>query len=179
MKKLMLVAFAFFVATFSHAQETPVADLTAGYSVIQVAKGPSLTANGGNGSAALNLTKWLAVAGDLGIYHTSSGGAGLTAVTYTAGPRVSYRHWDRVTPFAQVLLGGAHASSSQSGFSPTNAFAFGAGGGADFGLGSSRRFALRPQVEYFGFGTVSDFGFGDATRTVRISLRIVLRIGEK
>ena len=151
-----------------------------GYSVIQVVKGPSLTANGGSGSAALYLTGWFGVAGDLGIYHATYGGAGLTAVTYTAGPRFSYRHWSRVTPFAQVLFGGAHASSSQASFTgPTDAFGLGIGGGADFELGSSGRWALRPQLEYFGFGTPSDFGFGSSTRTVRVSVGFLYRIGRK
>lgn len=181
MKRLLLGALVLsFFSTVSKAQDPPAADLAAGYSVIQVVKGPSLTANGGSGSAALYLTGWFGVAGDLGIYHATYGGAGLTAVTYTAGPRFSYRHWSRVTPFAQVLFGGAHASSSQASFTgPTDAFALGIGGGADFELGSSGRWALRPQLEYFGFGTPSDFGFGSSTRTVRVSVGFLYRIGRK
>lgn len=181
MKKLLLAAVIFSVlATLSRAQDTPVVDLAAGYSVIQVVKGFSLTANGGSGSAALNITPWFGVAGDLGIYHASAG-AGLTAVTYTAGPRFSYRHWSRVTPFGQVLFGGAHVvSTSQATYNgPANAFALGIGGGADFGIGSSGHWALRPQVEYFGFGTPSDFGFGSATGTVRVSVGLVYRIARK
>jgi hypothetical protein len=34
-------------------------------------------------------------------------------------------------------------------------------------------------VEYFGYGTPSDFGFGDATGTVRVSFGIVYNIGKK
>lgn len=181
MNKLLLAALAFSVSVaLCQAQETPFADVAAGYSVIQVVRGNSLTANGASGSAALDLTRWFGIAGDLGVYHATSGGTGLTAVTYSGGPRFSYRRWTRVTPFGQVLFGGAHASASQSNFTgPTNAFAFGVGGGADFALGSGSRFALRPQIEYFGFGEPSDFGFGNATGTVRISLGLVYRFARK
>jgi outer membrane immunogenic protein len=154
--------------------------LAAGYSVIHVVRGFSLTANGGSGSAALNITRWFGIAGDLGIYHASPG-AGLTALTYTAGPRFSYRRWNRFTPFGQVLIGGAHVvSASQANYNgPSNALALGLGGGADFGFGSSGHWAVRPQLEYFGFGTPSDFGFGDATGTIRVSLGLVYRIAKK
>jgi hypothetical protein len=98
----------------------------------------------------------------------------LTAITYTAGPRISYRHWKRLTPFAQALFGGAHASSSASNYAgATDAFAFGVGGGADFVLDRSERFVLRPQLEYFGFGTI-----GSMTDTVRFSVGIVFRIAK-
>ncbi|HTZ96329.1 MAG TPA: hypothetical protein VMB18_08035 [Terriglobales bacterium] len=181
MKNLPLAAAILAVFTPAlWAQDTAAVDLAAGYSVIHVVRGFSLTANGGSGSAALNIARWFGIAGDLGIYHATPG-AGLTAVTYTAGPRFSYRHWNRFTPFGQILIGGAHVvSTSQANYNgPTDALALGIGGGADFGIGSSGRWAIRPQVEYFGFGTPSDFGFGGATGTVRVSLGIVYRIGEK
>lgn len=50
---------------------------------------------------------------------------------------------------------------------------------ATFALGSSGRFALRPQVEYSGFGPPSDFGFGSATGTVCVSVGFVYRIARK
>lgn len=90
----------------------------------------------------------------------------MDAGTYTFGPRVSYRHWGRFTPFSQVLLGGVRYAN--------NAFAFGAGGGADIGLDSGGRFALRPQVEYFGFRAN-----GSTTSTVRFGVGLVLRIGKR
>ena len=33
-----------------------------------------------------------------------------TVFTYLAGPRLSYRHYSRITPFAQILFGAVHAS---------------------------------------------------------------------
>jgi outer membrane protein OmpA-like peptidoglycan-associated protein len=71
-------------------------------------------------------------------------------VSYLFGPRLSFRNSSRVTPFAQLLLGGAHGSGN-SGFlasgSSLNGFALATGGGLDWGL--TRRVALRlPQEEY-------------------------------
>jgi len=176
MKTLTLAAFIFSVlATVAHAQVTAVADVAGGYSFIEVVKGYYLLANGGSGSLSFNVNNWLGAVGDFGVYHASPVGPGLLAETYSFGPRFSYRRWDRLIPFGQFLLGGGHASQTITGFTGvTNAFAFGAGGGADIGLGSDGRFALRPQVEYLGFR-----GTGVTTGTVRVSVGIVFRIGKK
>ncbi|HYA63212.1 MAG TPA: hypothetical protein VED66_08405, partial [Candidatus Sulfotelmatobacter sp.] len=104
--------------------------------------------------------------GDFALYHSSPIGPGLAAGTYTFGPRFSYRHWGKFTPFAQVLLGGVRYAH--------NALAFGAGGGADIALDRRGRFALRPQLEYFGFRTN-----GSTIDTIRYSIGIVFRIGAK
>jgi hypothetical protein len=168
-KNLILPALALLLASPAMAQDFPAAELGIGYSTIDVIKGERQTANGGNGSIAFDFNRWLGAVGDLGVYSASPS---LTAITYTAGPRLSYRHWSRLIPFAQLLFGGAHASSSASGYAgATNAYAFGAGGGTDFVLDHSGRFVLRPQVEYFGFGTI-----GSMTDTVRVSVGIVFRI---
>ena len=100
------------------------------------------------------------------MYHSSPVGPRLAAGTYSLGPRLSYRHWGKCTRFAQVLLGGVRYAY--------NAFAFGAGGGADIKLDSRGRFALRPQLEYFGFRTN-----GNTTGTIRFCLGIAFRIGTK
>ena len=170
MKKAMFVSLAFALAMpAARAQTFPVVDLSVGYSMIDVVKGPSQIASGGNGSIAFNFAPWLAAAGDLGIYSASPN---LTAIIYTGGPRISYRHWERTIPFAQVLFGGAHASSSRPNYTgATNAYALGAGGGADFVLDRGQRFVLRPQLEYFGFGTI-----GSTTDTLRLSVGVVFRI---
>ncbi len=78
-----------------------------------------------------------------------------SAFTYLAGPRFSYRKFDRVTPFAQALFGGIHASdiaitgcTVNCTFLPSeNAFALTAGGGLDIKI--SHHIALRVvQAEY-------------------------------
>jgi hypothetical protein len=167
MKNLMMATLAFtLLATVTRAQDTPVVDVAGGYSVIQVLKGISATGYGGSGSVALNVNDWLGLVGDVGLYHSSPFGPGLDAGTYTFGPRVSYRRWGRFTPFGQVLLGGVRYAA--------NGLAFGSGGGAEIGLDSGGRFALRPQVEYFGFRAN-----GSTTNTVRVSVGVVLRIGRR
>ena len=69
-----------------------------------------LNMNGVSGSGTINANNWLGVAGDLGYYHASPGGVGFNTVTYTVGPRFSYRMPDSVipvVPFAEALIGGA------------------------------------------------------------------------
>ena len=84
-----------------------------------------------------------------GVYHAHPG-VSLTAAAF--GPRFSFRQLGRFIPFTQLLIGGQHASAVTTGFTDaSNAFTLGAGGGFDIGLDSRGRFALRPQMEYFGF----------------------------
>jgi len=167
MKKLMIAALVLTLfATVAQAQETSAADVALGYSLIQVVDGFGLTANGGSGSTALNINHWLGAVGDFGLYHSAPIASGIAAGTYTFGPRFSYRHWGRLTPFSQVLIGGVRYSS--------NGLAFGAGGGADIALDARGRFALRPQVEYFGFRAN-----GGTTSTVRVCVGLVFRFGKR
>lgn len=172
----MVLLFAGFACGRIQAQETPVADVAAGYSLLLVTHGFTLTSMGGSGSVALNVTNWLGAVGDFGGYTVTSGSlTGFNTQTYTFGPRFSYRRLPRLVPFGQVLFGGYHATSAQPGFTgATNSFAVSAGGGADFGLNESGEFALRPQLEYFGFR-----GNGNTTGAIRFSIGVVFRIRNK
>ena len=175
MKKLVVAALVFSVwATAAHAQETPVGDVAVSYGLIEVPQGFTFIMNGGSGAVALNVNNWLGVVGDFGAYHAHPG-VSLTAETYTFGPRFSYRALDRFTPFAQILIGGQHASAVTTGFTnASNAFTIAGGGGFDISLDGRGRFALRPQFEYFGFRAN-----GNTTTTARLSIGIVFRIGKK
>ena len=159
------------MATVSWAQETPVADVAGGYSLLYVVKGFTLAMNGGSSSMAVNANDWLGVVGDFGAYRGSA--ASLTVETYTAGPRFSYRKKGRFVPFAQALLGGSHASMV-SGFTGLNSFVFGGGAGADIGLGRAGRFAVRPQLEYLGFRAS-----GITTNSTRFTLGLVFHFRGK
>jgi hypothetical protein len=175
MNKLLIAAFVLALLPLpSRAQDTPVAEVAAGYSELVVVRGISNSMGGGSGSVTLNVNHWLAAVGDFGAYNGSPGVTGLTAETYTFGPRFSYRQLGRVVPFAQFLLGGQHASAVSGGFNGLNAFAFAAGTGADIRLGSGGTVTLRPQVEYFGFRAN-----GSMANSVRLSVGIVFRIGKK
>jgi hypothetical protein len=161
-------------AAVSPAQETPRAEVSVGYSVVEVLEGYTFRMDGASSSVAWNANNWLGFVADWGIYHGSPG-VSLTTNTYTFGPRFSYRHWNRFVPFAQVLAGGAHASAITSGFTDSsNAFAPAAGAGADIVLDRRAKFALRPQMEYFAF-----HGNGGFTNNARMSLGLVFRFGAK
>src|SRR6185295_14194900 len=101
-----------------NAQEVPTAEIAGVYSVIL---GAGSSCNGGGGIASLNVNRWFGAVADVNGCRTKFSVFGGTATnsrfTYLFGPRVSYRS-HRLTPYAQVLIGGAHASStlSPSGF---------------------------------------------------------------
>jgi hypothetical protein len=158
-----------------HAQDTPVADVSAGYSFFYVVKGLTLANNGGSGSVAFNANNWLGLAGDFGVYHAvPSSHTGLTVGTYAVGPRFTYRKLDRFVPFGQTLVGGGHGSEIAGGFTGVNSFVFGGGGGADIVLDSGAKFALRPELDYFGFRANRL-----TTNTIRLSIGVVFRLGRK
>lgn len=176
MKKLILAAILFATcAGIARGQDVPAGEVAFGYSTIYVVKGFTFFMQGGASSAAVNVNNWLGIVGDFGAYHAPSGVSSLVAETYMAGPRFSYRHWDRFIPFGQVLAGGMHSSAVATGFTDSsNAFAFGAGGGADLVIARGGRFALRPQMEYLGFRAN-----GNTTNNVRLSIGIVVRVGRR
>jgi len=165
--------------TVVHAQETPKADISAGYSLLFIAKGFTLTMNGGSVAGAVNVNDWIGVVADFGAYDGSAGIPGLIGETYTFGPRFSYRKWNRLTPFAQVVIGGGHANTTNGGFlGARNAFAAGAGGGGDLVLDRAGKFALRAQLEFLNFRTNDNFSPQSNTGAFRFSAGIVFRFGK-
>jgi hypothetical protein len=176
MKKLISATVVLvLLSTVSYAQtSTPQAEVAAGYSHLEILKGYTISMDGASGSAAFNVNRWFGVAGDFGVYHGDPGES-LTGETYTFGPRFSYRKLPRLVPFAQALFGGSHFSASSGGITGGGSeFAFGLGGGADVNLRRNRKFAVRPQLEYFGIRSS-----GSTTPSLRISIGLVYRIGKK
>jgi hypothetical protein len=168
--KLMIAALVFFGAAAvvgaqenTPGQQTPVAELSIGYSYIRTATSTGLSGNGGSGSVAVNVTSWLGAVGDFGIYHIPNSNRTVDGGTYTFGPRFSYRRLGRIVPFAETLFGGARGGP--------NPFTFAAGGGADVVLDRGGNFALRPEVDYFGFREN-----GGTLNAVRVSAGFVWRI---
>jgi len=162
-----LLAVLLLSGVSAYAQENaPKVDVFAGYSYVQANPGvtgvDSFHLHGGNANVSYNITNWLGGVADFGGYTNGNilnSGASGTFSTYLFGPRLSYRHYRRVTPFGQVLFGVAHANAAAFNTSGTqNAFAMTAGGGVDYKLFD--HFAIRPfQAEYlltrFGVGTTS------------------------
>jgi hypothetical protein len=175
MKKLLWVAVACALfALPSHAQTTPAADASVGYSFLRLTGSGGANLNGVSGSISYNANPWFGLVGDLGVYHGSPSGVSFNATSYTFGPRFTYRQGGRVMPFVQALFGGSHLSASVSGFgsASSNPFAYSFGGGADIPLGDSDRVGLRPQFDYFGFHSN-----GSTANSVRISVALVFHIG--
>jgi opacity protein-like surface antigen len=179
---LALCAFALSAANLRAQDETPKVDLFAGYSYLQSnpssANLDSFHLNGGSVSGAYNVTNWFGAVADFGAYTNGNigrSGAGGTTSTYLFGPRVSYRHFRRVTPFGQVLFGVARTNASAFLTSGSqNAFAMTAGGGVDLRL--TDRFALRPmQVEYL-LTRFQETNVGNQTQNnLRVSTGLVFR----
>jgi len=148
------------------AQDYPKSEIFVGYSYL---RSGGANFNGGSGSSSYNPNNWLGVLGDIGVYHNGQVGS-TNIVTYLFGPRLSYRKSSKVTPYAQLVAGGAHASASAFGFSASaNAFAMSMGGGLEAGI--SPRLAVRLiQAEYM--LTKNSGGTGN---NARISAGIVFR----
>jgi peptidoglycan-associated lipoprotein len=137
--------------------------------------------NGGDGWLSFNVTPSWAVVGQIGAQHASNiggtGGADLTFTSYLFGPRFSRKVGDRLVPFAQVLLGGAHASGSlapeNSGLGGSaNAFALTAGGGLDIGV--TRHIAIRAaELDYF--LTRFDNGVNERQNNFKFSAGLIFR----
>src|SRR5262249_53118087 len=94
--------------------------------------------------------------------------------SYLFGPRATFSR-GRVEPFAQVLIGGAHASSTLFGVSQ-DSFAMTLGGGLD--LKATNLIAIRvAQVEYFPTFFSIPFTNGGQSN-LRVSAGIVFRLGK-
>ena len=154
-KVVVCLLALFSITAVASAQDTPKFDVFAGYSYFRdnpsTSGVPSFNLHGGSASVAYNVNNWLGAVADFGGYHANNilgSGVDGTLSTYMFGPRFSYRHYERVTPFAQTLFGVAHASGSGFGVTGTsNAFAASFGGGVDVKL--FHRLSWRPaQVEY-------------------------------
>jgi hypothetical protein len=189
----------------SKGGNSPRAELFLGYSRFQGV--PTLKVenrmvglNGGVAMVAFNVNHYLGVVADFGGYGdtklrlTQANGASSrvapasgAAYTYLSGPRLSYRRYSRIAPFAQVLFGGVHATeiklSRCSGplctpLAGQNAFAMVAGGGFDIGV--FRHASIRAiQVEYMmtRFGSLNP-DVSTMQNDLRLSSGLVLCLGE-
>ena len=97
-------------------------ELFGGYSYLHFDNSPTFSSNGWELSGDYKFTSWLGGVADFDGHY----GSGATIHTFLFGPQVSWPA--RVSPFAQVLVGGAHISMGP--FSDTS-FALALGGGID------------------------------------------------
>ncbi len=150
-------------SAWAQDQDDPKVELFGGYSYVRFnVAGTGANLNGGSAALAVNPNRWLGFIADFGAYN----GSGVTTATYLFGPRFSYRSKSPVTPFAQVLVGGAHATNAG------NTFAMTAGGGFDLEVDSHWSWRMA-QAEYL-LTTFND-GAGSRQHNARISTGIVYR----
>jgi len=137
--------------------------------------------SGGNVEAALHVYRWLGLAADFSGENTANvnnGGQGLSLISFTAGPRLSFAFHRRFAPFAQGLFGAVHGFNSYFPITAgptTNAtdFAMVAGGGFDVRI--ARHIAIRP-IEADYFLTQVPNGVNGTQNNLRLSAGVVLRI---
>jgi outer membrane immunogenic protein len=141
------------------------------------------TGNGGSGYVVYNIDKMIGLVGDFGGYANTRTGIDDKVLTYLFGPRFTFRHWEKWTPYVQFLFGGAYAWSGPSNRTQ-NGFATAAGGGLDYNL--TKRVSIKPiQVEYV-MTQLDSSALGDSTKSfgnhqndVRYSAGVVFKFGQQ
>lgn len=171
---LWLIPAVLLLCVTTRAQYTPAWEAEGGYSFLRAnINGTSFNLNGGGGSLTENLNDWFGGRLEVNAFGGSYAGTNVTAQTFTYGPVISYRRFDRLTPFANVQLGAVHASQGYLGISESAfKFAMSAGGGADLALND--RVAVRLQGDYL------MTRFLDARQdNIQLTAGLVIRIGRK
>ncbi len=165
MRKLLLVLTILFLPVWLMGQDAPKAEVFGGYSHLHTG-GQGF--NGFDAQYTYNQSEGLSITGDVsGAYAGQSvnvsgiggvGGASAHAHAYTflVGPTYSYRRLDNFVPFAHLLVGVAHGSSSAqtsilgqsiSVTASDTGFGLAFGGGVDYQLNDT--WAIRPvQIDY-------------------------------
>jgi outer membrane protein OmpA-like peptidoglycan-associated protein len=99
--------------------------------------------HGATGSFAFNANRWLGLTFEVGgttfrrnLFPLTGNNNLLEGVqnTFLAGPRLNLRKFDRLVPFAEFLVGAAHADVEVTGSGSDYSFAMAAGGGVDIVL---------------------------------------------
>jgi outer membrane protein with beta-barrel domain len=157
MRKLGLLCGALLlVASAAAAQEHASTEVVAGYSYLRAnpntSSADSFNLNGGTASVAFYPWHWLGFAADFAGNHVSQ--IGSTNVdnnlfTYLFGPRVRLPGTKHFKPFAQTLVGAAHATGATAfaGAGTHNSLALAVGGGLDIPM--TRHWGLRAfEVDY-------------------------------
>jgi outer membrane immunogenic protein len=176
------------VSLSTASAQTPAMEVGANFSYVRGNAPPGVcgcfSMYGGSGWSAYNVFSSLALVGEVSSQHASTIGgnpAGLTLTTFVAGPRYSWHHANRLVPFGQLLLGGAHAggglTSGAAGLTGSeNSFAMTLGSGVDVLLRS--RVTLRAlQVDYYLTGLAN--GSKNNQNSVRIGAGIVFNLWQK
>ena len=158
-KKLLSVVGLLLLASLS-AQAQDKVELFGGYSYMHLGNAPSVNLNGWEISGQYKFKDWLGGVADFDGHYGSS-----STYTYLFGPQISYP--SRISPFAHLLLGGAHIS--EAGFG-SSSFSMALGGGIDVGLFHDQFYWRAIQTDYL----MTQFG-SRAQNNFRASTGIVIR----
>ena len=134
-----------------HAQVAPTAydrhlNLWAGmeYSNFQPDYSPSDRLSGLGFYLDWSVNNHVAIEGEMRFLHFN-GTAGETQDHYLIGPKLAWQHWDKLKPYAKILVGlGRNNFPYDIGYGKY--FALAPGGGVDYEL--SRKWAVRADYEY-------------------------------
>jgi hypothetical protein len=162
-RKLAFLLGALLIASISAVAQEKV-EVFGGYSYMRFNSSPGANLNGWEISGQYKFTDWLGGVADLDGHYGSPGGIGSSVYTYLFGPQVSFS--TRVSPFAHLLLGGAHFSAEGFG---SSSFSMAIGGGIDTELIHGIRWRI-VQADYL----LTEFG-SRAQNNARISTGIVFR----
>ena len=162
--RLLPLLGLFFLASLSSQAQDKV-ELFGGYSYMRLRNSPSANLNGWEIAGQYKFTDWLGGVADFDGHYGSSNGIGTSTYTYLFGPQISLP--SRVSPFARLLLGGAHISQASFG---SSSFSMALGGGIDIGLFHEQFYWRVIQTDYL----MTQFG-GHAQNNFRASTGIVIR----
>jgi hypothetical protein len=122
----LLLGILFVALLPAAAQDDDKVEVFGGYTYMRFRGGTDLNLNGWEASAQYKFRDWIGGVADFDGHYGSTHGVGTSVYSYMFGPQVSFPA--RVSPFAHVLLGGAHFSAAGFG---NSAFAMAIGGGID------------------------------------------------
>ncbi|HXZ11566.1 MAG TPA: hypothetical protein VEG64_04165 [Candidatus Sulfotelmatobacter sp.] len=106
-KLSLLLGLVFLVTLTARAQDK--VEIFGGYSYMRFGSTPGSNLNGWEGSGQYKFTDWVGGVADFSGHYGSPFGPSTSVHTFLFGPQVSWP--SRVSPFAHVLIGGAHFSA--------------------------------------------------------------------
>lgn len=177
MKRVLWLVPAILLFTMTaKAQETPQWEVAGGYSFLNAnmsGPGPSFHLNGGYGSLDENFNSWLGGRFEFNGWAGTVDGTNVSAQTITYGPVISFRRFDKFTPYVNIQIGAAHASAGYLGIS-NGAFkpAIAPGGGVEFRIND--RVGVRGHADYL----YTDF-LSLRQDNIQVSAGVVFYIGHK
>jgi hypothetical protein len=153
-----------FVALLPAAAQDEKVEVFGGYSYMRLRGGADLNLNGWEASAQYKFRDWIGGVADFDGHYGSPSGIGTSVHSFLFGPQVSLP--SKVSPFAHVLLGGAHFSAAGAG---DTAFSMAIGGGMDYEIKQGISWRII-QGDYL----LTRF-FGETQNNGRLSTGVVFR----